>query len=201
MWKTIFIIIALTIPAISETADDIIKSANEVLRIDGEKLSDSALFASFNMEVPKRHLIKEIPYPRPEPIQWQEPTIAGTILLTWISMGINEGQKWKSDRTGNINFMWNDDYHLYRGIHNCGLVAVPLIALSMDRNKRSVRWIVGSNLLGWGLYEMALSYAEGEDVTGTKPPFKLLGIKTWRPDALACLGISVLSTVAFTYTF
>lgn len=200
MWKTILLIIVLTIPAFSET-DETIKSANEVLRIDGEKLSDSVLLASFDMEVPKRHPIEEIKIIKPEPMHWQEPVMAGTVLLTWISMGINEGQKWKYDKTGNIDFMWKDDYHMYRAVHNSGLLAAPLIALSMDRSRRSLKWIVGSNFIGWGLYEVALSYASDEDLLGSKPTFKMLGLHTWRPNALACLGISALSTVAFTYTF
>jgi hypothetical protein len=217
MWKIIAATIILISQVPAQTADQIFDQVfNDVeaaLRISGTPMTDSAirnfldpntispeLRARLQQRHPKLFKFKVQP-PQPDPFPWKETAFTGATLLTWVAMGINEGQQWRQDLNGKIDFMWKNDYHVYRGVHNTGLVAVPLIALSMDRNKRSIKWIVGSNLLGWGLYEVALDYAETRSVMSTKPAFKLLDLSIPRPDALACLGLSVLGTIGLSYTF
>lgn len=202
MWKIILCVLMAITSIRAETHEELMASVYKALEISDEKLSDSALFASLNMEVPtlKKKPQAVLEQPKDE-VPWKEISFAGTTLLTWISMGINEGQKWKYDRTGEIDFMWRRDYRLYRGVHNTGLLVAPLIALSMDKNKSSVKWIVGSNFMGWGLYEVALAYASSESITGAKPKFTILDAEFNRPSSIACLMIAALSTVAVTYSF
>lgn len=200
MWKTGLLLLTLAITGFSNSFDSTYNDIQAALRIDDEKLSDSVLLASFGLKEPTPHQKIELNLPE-EPFKWKETFLVSSVFLTWISMGINEGQKWKQESTGNIDFIWKDDYHMYRGIHNVGCLTTPLIALSMDKNRSSVKWIVGSNLIGWGLYEMALDYTKSRSVVSDKPKFKILNLGFNRPNALACFGLSVLGTVGLEYTF
>jgi len=126
------------------------------------------------------------------------------IISTWTTIGINEGQKWKQNSTGNIDLFWKDDYHLYRSFTSAGLISIPVIALSIDGkySKATLKTIAISNLMGWAIYEcMVTGVQNRDDLTKNKDNFSILGTKLFLPAPLTSLiGSTMLSGVIY-YSF
>lgn len=129
--------------------------------------------------------------PRSE-VQWNRVAFAGATVFTWTCIGINEGQKWSE----NYDLVFHEDYHLYRAGTGAGLIATPALALTLDLNRRDLGLVLSSNLIGWGVYEVALGLASGRGPFEDRPDFHILGLEFPFPRPAAILGLA--SALAFT---
>jgi len=124
----------------------------------------------------------------------RDAAIASTTIATWISLGITEGQKWGEDHS----FLAHEDYHAYRAVTNAGLIAVPLLSLGLEPDRRSIRLLLASNILGWGLYELSMAAASGRDPLAPKPRFHILGRSFPYPNPASCAALGASLSLGIT---
>ncbi len=134
---------------------------------------------------------------------YKKATLSAMIVSTWTTIGINEGQKWKQNTTGNIDLFWKDDYHLYRAFTGTTLVMTPVVAISLNNKdfKNNLKMVVISNLIGWAIYESMVASVQGNSLLKEKNDMKLLNLNIPMPRPVLSLAMAAISSVAVQYSF
>ena len=134
---------------------------------------------------------------------YKKAALSAMIISTWTTIGINEGQKWKQNTTGNIDLFWKDDYHLYRGFTGVTVAGLPLVAMSLNNKdmRDNLKLAVISNLMGWAIYECMVVSVQGNSIFQEKGNMELLGIGVPMPRPALSLAMAAISSIAIQYSF
>jgi hypothetical protein len=140
---------------------------------------------------------------KPQDDTYKRIALGTAIVTTWTSIGINEGQKWKQNKTGKIDLFWKDDYHLYRSVTSAGLITVPLLAISLNNKntKENIKTAIIGNLVGWGIYECMVTSVQGTTLWKPKKNFKILDAEMTLPPPVISLISSVVLSGVIQYSF
>ena len=202
MRRTLICTLLLSSQLHAESIDSLFRDMHRAIKVSDEKLSDSTLFSSLNMQIPSKSTKfpkLQVQAPDSDPM-WKRVALSAAIITTWTALGINEGTKWQETQGGGIDFIHKGDYHFYRGFTNAGIIGTPLMALSMKNNSSNTKLIIGSNLMGWAAYEVILGHIVGRD-PNEHNGFRIFGKRYGRPSTGECVAIAMLSTMVISYTF